>query len=134
VDADGPDNNPLTCQDNDYHVAADSPCADAGKNEDWMWSEVDLDGSPRIVNGTVDMGAYECVLLFKIVQVMITADGRIQLKWNSRPAVSYTIWSCIDPLAGQWTEEPTIPSAGESTAWADPDAGSTCKFHRIELK
>jgi len=46
---------------NDYHLQAGSPCIDAGMNEDWMADAdaVDLDGNPRISNGTVDMGAYE---------------------------------------------------------------------------
>jgi hypothetical protein len=41
-------------------LSADSPCIDAGKN-DAVSSDItsDLDGNPRIINGTVDMGAYE---------------------------------------------------------------------------
>jgi len=59
VDPDGPDNNPETWEDNDYRLLRDSPCIDAGKNEDWMSGSVDLDGNPRIMNGTVDIGAFE---------------------------------------------------------------------------
>ncbi|MDP2897845.1 MAG: C39 family peptidase [bacterium] len=63
VDPDGPDNNPETWEDNDYRLLPDSPCIDAGKNEDWMWGAADLDGNQRIWHGkvslTVDMGAYE---------------------------------------------------------------------------
>jgi hypothetical protein len=37
-----------------------SPCINAGLNDlSWMTSGMDLDGQPRIQNGTVDMGAYE---------------------------------------------------------------------------
>lgn len=71
VDADGPDNDNGTYADNDYRLAANSPCIDAGKNEDWMSKAVDLDGTPRIVLSrsslTVDMGAYEYVRALEIV-------------------------------------------------------------------
>ena len=72
VDADGADNDPGTADDN-LRLSAGSPASDAGSNGlvpadtadldgDGDTTEplpYDLDGSPRIVNGTVDMGAYE---------------------------------------------------------------------------
>jgi hypothetical protein len=46
--------------DGDYHLLAVSPCIDAGDNSAVPPSVVtDLDGNARIVNGIVDMGAYE---------------------------------------------------------------------------
>ena len=42
-----------------YSLAPTSPCVDAGINQDWMFGSTDLDGNPRVINGTVDMGAYE---------------------------------------------------------------------------
>jgi len=38
-----------------------SPCVDAGTNEVWMQSAMDLAGNPRIRNSRVDMGAFEAV-------------------------------------------------------------------------
>ena len=59
-------NAPVFAGTNDYHLAAGSPCIDAGNN-DYMPSEKDLDGIPRPLDGdgnginTVDMGCYEYV-------------------------------------------------------------------------
>jgi hypothetical protein len=85
ADEDGPDNDPNTAGDNDYRLAAGSPCADAGDNGLVAQDLIDIDGdgnttepapldlakSPRFVDdplapdtgqGTaplVDIGAYE---------------------------------------------------------------------------
>jgi hypothetical protein len=39
-------------------LQSNSPCINAGNNS-YLNSTIDLDGNPRIVGGTVDMGAYE---------------------------------------------------------------------------
>ncbi|MBN1675890.1 MAG: chitobiase/beta-hexosaminidase C-terminal domain-containing protein [Kiritimatiellae bacterium] len=43
----------------DYRVQVSSPCVDAGVNVAWMFGAADLAGTPRILNGKVDIGAYE---------------------------------------------------------------------------
>jgi formylglycine-generating enzyme required for sulfatase activity len=43
-----------------YRLSAASPSIDAGNN-DYVVGDTDLDGNPRIADGTVDMGAYEYV-------------------------------------------------------------------------
>ena len=50
---------------NNYRLRKESPCLNAGINLAWMIGALDLDGDPRIKNGLVDMGAYECLLLPK---------------------------------------------------------------------
>ena len=50
--------NPLFA-DSTFHLSSNSPCIDAGTNQDWMVEATDLDGNQRIKNGTVDIGAYE---------------------------------------------------------------------------
>lgn len=65
-DPGGPDNDPQTWEDNDYRLAAGSPCIDAGDpNYVAQPGETDLDGRHRVWDGDsegtprVDMGAYE---------------------------------------------------------------------------
>ncbi|MCA9423756.1 MAG: right-handed parallel beta-helix repeat-containing protein [Candidatus Omnitrophica bacterium] len=63
VDADGPDNNTGVFTtgaslDNNLRLTSGSPCKNTGSNGSTQGT-VDLDGLPRINDGTVDMGAYE---------------------------------------------------------------------------
>ena len=50
--------DPLFLGNGNYRLRSSSPCVDAGTN-DTVAGSADLDGNPRIVKGTVDMGAYE---------------------------------------------------------------------------
>jgi hypothetical protein len=49
----------LSAAAGDYRPKPVSPCINAGTNETWMLGAFDLDGSPRIKGGRVDIGAYE---------------------------------------------------------------------------
>jgi hypothetical protein len=44
-----------------YRLQQASPCVDSGTNMSWMATATDLDGKSRILNGEVDMGAYETI-------------------------------------------------------------------------
>jgi len=58
VDIDGPDNIPGN-EDDNLHLLEGSGCIDTGHNEYVPVQLTDLDGKRRIINGTVDRGAYE---------------------------------------------------------------------------
>jgi hypothetical protein len=137
VDPDGPDDDAETYEDNDYRLSARSPCIDAGVNEDWMWTATDLDGNPRVFRGglslTVDMGAYEYASWsFRISEVLVETTGGLRLTWTSRPGDEYVVWSCTDLTSGAWTQEATVPSAGDSTSWTDPSPSGSQKFYKVQ--
>ena len=50
----------------DYHLAANSPCINAGFNG-YNTETTDLSGNTRIIGGTIDIGAYEYNTLLKTV-------------------------------------------------------------------
>lgn len=61
---------PLFVDVNNFHLTSLSPCINTGNNGAPDLPDTDKDGNPRIVNGIVDMGAYE----FDAV-VYISHDG-----------------------------------------------------------
>ncbi len=63
----------------DFRLRPDSACIDRGINDDL--GELDLDGAPRLFNGTVDMGAYEFAMRADIrllLQGPYDAAGRMR--------------------------------------------------------
>jgi len=74
VDPDGGDNM-IGTEDDNLRLLPDSPCIDAGDNTAVPPSVLtDLDGNPRVMNGTVDMGAYE----FQGIQILYVDDDAAQ--------------------------------------------------------
>jgi hypothetical protein len=88
LDADGPDDDPATWEDNDLHLTRQSPCIDAGDPAFVaLPGETDLDGSLRVCDGNgdgsavVDMGAYETQSF-----VGVPGAGLTQLRlWQNEP-------------------------------------------------
>ncbi|MDP2898948.1 MAG: C10 family peptidase [bacterium] len=123
----------------DWRLRADSPCIDAGKNEDWMWRATDMDGNLRVFYGgsslTVDMGAYEFGSLpFRVLSVVSATGGGTKLTWYSRPGDTYVIWSSGSLLGDQWTSVATIPSQGTTTSWTHSAPSGRMKLYRVEMR
>jgi hypothetical protein len=59
----------------DYHIQKSSPCIAAGWTNAPALPATDLDGNPRVVNGTVDMGCYEFIASITPPAMAITTAG-----------------------------------------------------------
>lgn len=73
---------------NDYRLQPDSPCINQGDNAAVSTEGmIDLDGNPRIVDGAVDVGAYECQSDMAPADVTEFAatpdDGQVALSWTN---------------------------------------------------
>jgi len=139
VDADGPDDDPETLDDNDYRLAVGSPCIDAGDNSMLAPPGLDFDGNLRIAFGgkslTVDMGAYEYKSSpFSVTEIIPDDRGGVQLLWNSQPNNTYVVWSCDDRSMSEWEKEEILFSYGAITWWTDPVTPQPMKVYRIEMK
>jgi len=55
------DDDPLFVSTNDFRLQPGSRCINSGTNQAWMAGCGDLDGNPRLDNGTVDIGVYEYI-------------------------------------------------------------------------
>jgi hypothetical protein len=66
----------------DFHLPPWSPCVNAGNNPS-IASSTDLDGNPRIVGGTVDVGAYENQIHGTVYYVSVS---------NTAPVSPFTNW------------------------------------------
>ena len=137
LDADGPDNDLSTCEDNNYRPGPGSPCIDKGKNEDWMNGAVDLDGKPRIIDfgddgsAIVDMGAYEARDLVPPVLTLKDAPSIILECGASYVEPGYTaaddsdgditdrvvVWGSVDPTSpGTYTLRYTVSDSSANPA------------------
>jgi hypothetical protein len=72
----------------DFHLKPTSPCIDAGLTGAWT-PTLDFDGNPRVLNGVIDIGAYEVVPepATLIVWSILGASGVTLGWWRRRKQV-----------------------------------------------
>ena len=117
----------------DFRLQPASPCRDAGANA-FVSGTTDLDGSPRVVNGLVDMGAYERQEPLAYKQASSPSSRTIS--FQSSPDRLYTLQWCEDLVAGLWQSVPgqtRIPGSGGLDALSDPKP-QDASFYRIVVE
>jgi len=133
-------NNPLFVDfwGGDYHLQATSPCINAGLNGA-ITNRTDLDGNPRISDGTVDIGAYEyqepaapALLITSIIP--LTGLNQVIITWQSVNNQNYSLRRSCDltaqpPFA---TIQSSIPGQAGTTSFTDTTATNNGPyFYRV---
>lgn len=116
-----------------YHLQKGSPCLDAGTTAAPSLPAVDLDGNPRIVGGTVDLGCYELSAPVPLmVSLNLPSTGGVKLQWPSSAGANYIVQESTDLKQGfhNWTG--TLPATPPVNTWSDVFVpGAAAVFYRI---
>jgi len=115
-----------------YRLTAWSPCVDAGQNATWMSTATDLDGTNRIIGGTVDMGAYERDSLLDYTNIVWTTKEPMPTPRSSQACATlhnraFVVggWSLsnntaalevYDPVRDAWEVRAPMPSEERALA------------------
>jgi len=125
----------------DFHLQSSSPCINAGNNSG-VTTSTDLDGNPRIVGGTVDLGAFEfqspgSVIFNVYLQMPTNNSSGITISWQSVNGVNYFI-----QRSGDLNGEPPFSSiqsnivgqAGTTSFTNLTDLNSGPYFYRVGVQ
>jgi hypothetical protein len=143
------DTDPLWSGTGDYPymLSNDSPCIDAGTLElppGIVLPEYDLAGNPRIVNGIVDMGAYECQDTTGIYNYELKANdyelNNYPNPFNPVTTINYNLPHDVEDaiieiynIKGQLVDKIEISSELSSVSWYPERFSSGIYLYKFDI-
>ncbi|MBN2685496.1 MAG: right-handed parallel beta-helix repeat-containing protein [Pontiellaceae bacterium] len=121
-------NSPAFRADGDYRLSPDSPCINTGANQTWMSGSTDLEQKPRILYGTVDIGAYE---YFENLAITHFSENDARSTWTTRPGAVYQLQACDDLATAEWVNIGSPITATSTELSASDPVPANQRFYRI---
>ncbi len=127
--------DPLFIGSGDYHLTALSPCINTGDNDAPDLPTTDKDGNPRIMGGTVDMGAYEYQTVAYVNEDDDTCGGKTPCYTTIQEAIDTSSdGTLIRIVAGNYEEDITLNASKTLTLKGGYDSAFTAQLSDTTVK
>jgi hypothetical protein len=116
-----------------FRLLTNSPCINAGDNV-YVRGGLDMDGNPRVVGGTVDMGPYEAQFQ-PPVRPSIVSQPQDQTVTEGSNATFSVAASGTAPLSYQWNENGSILLAATNSSYTVTNAqlGQSGNYYSVTI-
>ena len=115
---------------NDFRLRPESTCINAGDIFVGMYSDIAADGNHRVIDGAVDIGAYE----YTPPPQMQGIYQAIEINWTSTLGVDYQVQYTTNLTSGVWIDVCSVAGNGGTSVAFDTTRTNASKVYRVVAK